>query len=151
MHSLYVMKIKLLLILLTISSTALWADFEIRDASHSPVEGYTTSSYTAGGKERKVYLGPDILVSSKDIEDAFTSKLADTYSVHIEFTDEGAQKLKKITEKRIRKEVAIIIDAEVLSAPTIMATLSKSVQITGLSKSKAEDLTKKILNHNQSE
>ena len=146
------MKMKLFLPIVALLVSSLQAEFEIRDASHHPVEGFTESSYTSDGIKRKVYLDSDMLVSSKDVKDAFlSSRLGDTYSVHIEFTNEGSEKLKQITEKRIGKEVAIIIDGEVLSAPTIMAALSRKAQITGLSKSKAGDLVEKILNHNKSE
>ncbi|MEM1223818.1 MAG: hypothetical protein AAGH40_13790 [Verrucomicrobiota bacterium] len=89
--------------LLLLLHSSLGAELEIRDASHSPVEGYRESSYTAGKEERKVYLAPEILVTSHDVKDAFTSTSGGIFTVQIEFTNEGARKLEKITKERIRE------------------------------------------------
>ena len=145
------MKMKALILSLSFLSFGLSAKLEIRNASHSPIEGYTESSYTSRDKERRIYLDSEIIVSSADVADAFSSKSGDTYSVYVEFTDEGAEKLKRITEKRIRKPLAMIVDGKVLSAPTVMEALSKNVQTTGFTESEAKKLAESILNHNKSE
>jgi preprotein translocase subunit SecD len=143
------MKNKILLLLLPMLSTSLAAELEIRDASDRLIQGYTESVYESGKKQRTVYLDSVVLISSKDVEDTSVTKTGDTHEVSVVFTDEGSKKLKEITEQRIRKQLAIIVNGEVLSAPTIMAALSKNVTITGsYTKAEAEDLAKKILNHN---
>ena len=53
--------------------------------------------------------------------------------------------MKKITESRLRKQLAFIVDGEVLSVPTVQAALSKSVMVTGFSKNEAEALAQKII------
>ncbi len=142
------MKKKALLLSLSLLKASLSAEFEIRDASHSPVEGFSESTYEPGTEKRKVYIDSEVLVSSKDVEDAFNQKAGDAYSVFLTFTDEGSKKLKELTEKRINKELAFVIDGEILSVFTVMAPISKNAQLTTFSKDEAEELTKKILNHN---
>lgn len=143
------MKKKLLLLLLPLLPASLSAELEIRDASYSPVQGYIESIDTSGKEEKKVYLDSVVLLSSKEVESALTSKYGDTYAISVTFTDEGSKKLKKITEQRSGKQLAFIIDGEVLSVPTIMGILSKNAMITGsYSEAEAEGLAKKILSHN---
>jgi len=137
-----------LLLSLSLLSCSLSAELEIRDASHSPINGYTEATYDAGKEKRKVYLDSAVLLSSKDLADAFAQETGATYSVSLTFTDESSIQLRKLTEKRINKEIAFIIDGEVLSVVTIMAPIGKNAQLTSFSKSEAEKLAKKILNHN---
>lgn len=53
-------------------------------------------------------------------------------SISLQFTDEGASKFEKITGRNIGKELPIILDSQIISAPTVNEKISGgNAQITG--------------------
>ncbi len=54
-----------------------------------------------------------------------------TPEVHFTLTNQGAKKFGRLTEENIGKRLAIILDSEVQSAPTIQSRISDSGRITG--------------------
>ena len=146
------MKNKIILLTLPLLLNCLCAQLEIRDASYNQIEGYTESSYDIGKEKRIIYLGSEILLSSDDVESAEVSAFDGTHVINVVFTNHGAQKLRKITEERIRKPLGIIVNGELLSAPTIQNPLSKNVMIRGsYSKDEAEVIARGILDHIKAE
>ncbi|MDQ8207966.1 hypothetical protein QEH52_10625 [Coraliomargarita sp. SDUM461003] len=128
-------------------ASSLWAQLEIRDASREPLENYTESSYWIGDEERPIYLSPEILMSSADVEDAYVSKQGDHYAVNLEFFDPAAQRFRQITAARIRQELVFLVDGKVFTVATVMNPLSKRAMIVGtLTRSEAEQLARTILN-----
>lgn len=140
------MKKKIILVTLSLLLNCLWAELEIRDASYIPMEGYNESSYEIGKEERTIYVGSEVLLSSRDVADAQVSEFDNRHVVNVVFTSEGSKKLRKITEKRIRKPLAFIVDGRLVSAPTIMNPLSRNAMISGsFSEAEAKDLAQQIL------
>ncbi|WP_274556106.1 protein translocase subunit SecD [Streptomyces spiramyceticus] len=89
------------------------------------------------GQWEKYILGP-AEVNGKDVDDA--SAQLDTqrglWKVNMEFTDGGSKKFQKITSKlsqqqQPQNQFAIVLDGEVVSAPTVNQTLSANAEITG--------------------
>ena len=151
-------KLTSLFISLIVYSSA-FGQFEMRDASHEPIPSFIESHYDVEGKKTKVYIGQVALITSEDIKEAFAitsgsttleGKTEPIYGVSIVLTRSGAEKMKRITEKRIRQPLAFMIDGKVLSVPTVMSALSTRAMITGFTEQGAEELAKKIMDHNQS-
>jgi len=105
--------------------------FEVRLAEDSPGPGLRAAQVM--GTNRSVYLHEDIIVSNGDISRAqiLQGNQPSQYSVGVEFTDEGARKMRAATEKNIGKLVAILIDDEVVIAPVIRAAIAESAVISG--------------------
>jgi preprotein translocase subunit SecD len=152
------MKIKSSLILSLITLNSVFGQFEIRDATYEPTPTYIESYYHFEGEKKKVFIDHSALITSLDVKEAFAGisgtstyegKTEDTYGLIIVFTESGAEKMKKLTEKRIGKSLAVMLDGKVLSVPKLMMPLSKQATITGFSKKEAEELAKKIMSHNK--
>lgn len=149
------MKMKFLITLLcALSGVAAFGELEIRDVSFDPKPNFTEVEYDNGIEKKKVYLGDIAFITSDDVEDAFTQiagtstfqgEVTHTWGIFVTLTDSGAEKMKGITEKRINKPLAFLIDGEIVSLPTVTMPLSKSMTITGFSKAKAEELEGKII------
>lgn len=85
-------------------------------------------------KPRDKYLLAEAKLGSRDVEsaEASPSKTGGGYLVTITFTKAGAKKWKDLTEATIDKNVAIVTDGEVISAPTILGAIPNGVaEITG--------------------
>ncbi|GGW90018.1 protein translocase subunit SecD [Streptomyces chryseus] len=101
-----------------------------------------------GGQWEKYILGP-AEVNGKDVDDA--SATLDTqrgggWKVNMEFTDAGSKKFQKITGKLSQQQppqnqFAIVLDGEVVSAPSVNETLSANAEISGsFTQESAQDL-----------
>lgn len=111
---------------------------EFRDASFEPVEGYSEMIYEVGGEEKRVFVASETLLDSSAIEKAYVApsgtshylgKTETIYGVTIIFTDEGSEKMQRITESRISKPLAILVDGEVLSVPVVRAKITQTAGI----------------------
>lgn len=131
-----------------------FAQLEIKDATHEPTPQFEIKEYESGGTKQKVYVDHVALITSDDVEDAFAARAGTstfegkteyTYGISITLTDEGAAKMKRVTESRLRRQLAFIVDGKVLSVPTVQSELSKNVMVTGFSKKEAEALAAKII------
>lgn len=84
-------------------------------------------------REAALNLSKTVHVSSKDIDKCQpTIGHSKDYLVNIRFTTEGAKKFGKLTEKNVGKRLAIVVNGEIMSAPTVNeAIYGGSAQITG--------------------
>jgi SecD/SecF fusion protein len=88
-------------------------------------------------KADKVIFVPSIVVtdsvavSGKDVKQAGLNFGASGYEVHVSLNDKGAEKMLKTTTGNIGQQLAILLDGEVISAPSIRDALSSNIQITG--------------------
>ncbi|MHC4951009.1 MAG: SecDF P1 head subdomain-containing protein, partial [Planctomycetota bacterium] len=61
------------------------------------------------------------------------------------FDKNGSEKFHSLTQKNLKRHIAIVVDGKVLSAPQVMMPLSKQAIITGnLTKERAEELVKTL-------
>ncbi|MDA1010457.1 MAG: protein translocase subunit SecD [Chloroflexi bacterium] len=60
--------------------------------------------------------------------------------VGFEFTGDGGRIFEQVTSRRIGQQIAIFLDAELLSAPVVNAVISDSGTITGLNLERAREL-----------
>jgi preprotein translocase subunit SecD len=76
---------------------------------------------------------------------AVTDRDTGASQINIDFTEQGAERLARVTRENIDKRLAIIIDGHIYSAPTIMTEISGGkAQITGITEQEAKTLAKKI-------
>lgn len=67
------------------------------------------------------------------------------YAIELELTEAGAQRMGDFTEANIGRKLAIVLDGNILSAPTIQGRVTSPILITGLfTQSEAETLATQI-------
>lgn len=148
------MKTKLAIFLNLLFAFSTLAGFEIRDASFEADPSFKEMSLTQGKNDKTVFVGHVAFLTGADVEDAFVAptgtstyngKTTTLYGVHVILTESGGEKLKKLTEFRLRKPLAILVDGELVSAPVVQGVLSKNFSITTSSDKEAESLVKEII------
>ena len=79
-----------------------------------------------------------VVLEGTDVADAQAGSTSDQvtsskkYIVELTLTDEGAQKFAEATEENLGKQIAIVYDGEVISAPTVQSAITDGrCQITG--------------------
>jgi len=115
-------------------------------------------------KGEALYIEQIPVIKSLDIEEAkvFSSELPEEfikkmqeqgvhvgptqYGVEIKFTQEGAAKLKQITQENIKRRLAIVLNGNVLTAPIILEPITGGVvQVSGqYTKEQTEEIAAKI-------
>jgi bla regulator protein blaR1 len=81
-------------------------------------------------KDKPLRVLKPILLDGKDVARAYQAKSGKDPALGIDLTDAGGEKLKKITTDNINHRLAIIVNGQLLTAPTIRTTISKSLVIT---------------------
>lgn len=102
-----------------------------------PTDTTVACGKNAIGQWEKYILGP-AEVDGKDVDDAqgVFDQQRGMWKVNMDFTDAGAKKFQKITGKLSQQQApqnqfAIVLDGEVVSAPSVNTTLSASAEISG--------------------
>ncbi|MFD4238648.1 protein translocase subunit SecD [Streptomyces sp. NPDC058542] len=112
-----------------------------------PTDSIVACGSNVPGSYEKYVLGP-AEVSGSDVDDAKGAIEQQTgeWIVSMEFTSAGAKKFQKITGRLSQQQppmnqFAIVLDGEVVSAPSVRTALSKNAQISGsFDQQSAEDL-----------
>ncbi|MFH9760602.1 protein translocase subunit SecD [Streptomyces anulatus] len=112
-----------------------------------PTDSIVACGSNVPGSYEKYVLGP-AEVSGSDVDDAKGAIEQQTgeWIVSMEFTSAGAKKFQKITGRLAQQQppmnqFAIVLDGEVVSAPSVRTALSKNAQISGsFDQQSAEDL-----------
>ncbi|MEI7031985.1 protein translocase subunit SecD [Streptomyces pratensis] len=112
-----------------------------------PSDSIVACGSNVPGSYEKYLLGP-AEVSGRDVDDAEGAIEQQTgeWIVSMEFTSAGAKKFQKITSRLSQQQppmnqFAIVLDGEVVSAPSVRTALSKNAQISGsFDQQSAEDL-----------
>jgi hypothetical protein len=119
--------------------------FEVRLAEDTPGPGLREAKVAGSG--RSVYLHDEVIVTNSDI--AVTRVMQgpgrSEYAVGIEFNASGAGKMRAATGNHIGKPVVILLDGQVVMAPTLRSPIGASARITGnFTRSQAERIVKGI-------
>lgn len=105
-----------------------------------PVEGNITrqsdGSYVLNESIEKLTKDGKVAVDGSDIETARANAIKDTigveYIVELEFNKDGSAKFAKSTEENLGKQIAIVYDGNVISAPVVQSVISDGkAQISG--------------------
>ncbi|GAA3397683.1 protein translocase subunit SecD [Streptomyces roseoviridis] len=112
-----------------------------------PAEPTVACGKNSIGQWEKYLLGP-AEVEGRDVDDAkgVFDQQRGMWIVTMDFTGEGSKKFQKITSKLSQQtepqnQFAIVLDGEVVSAPSVRQTLSASAEISGsFNQQSAQDL-----------
>ncbi|MCX4968229.1 protein translocase subunit SecD [Streptomyces sp. NBC_00654] len=112
-----------------------------------PTDSIVACGSNTPGQYEKYVLGP-AEVSGADVDDAqgAIDQTTGEWIVSMEFTSGGAKKFQSITSRLSQQQppmnqFAIVLDGEVVSAPSVRTALSKNAQISGsFDQQSAEDL-----------
>ncbi|MFE7142086.1 protein translocase subunit SecD [Streptomyces sp. NPDC057644] len=112
-----------------------------------PTDSIVACGSNVPGSYEKYILGP-AEVSGSDVDDAkgAIDQQSGQWIVSMEFTSAGAKKFQTITGRLAQQQppmnqFAIVLDGEVVSAPSVRQALSKNAQISGsFDQQSAEDL-----------
>ena len=105
--------------------------FEVRLAEENPAPGLREVVVSNG---RKIYLHQDTIVANSDIARAqvVPGNTPSTFNVALTFTSEGAAKMSRATQNHVGKPVAILLDGDVVMAPTLKSPIVASAMLTGM-------------------
>ena len=94
-------------------------------------DGEECKTLTLG--EEKIRVAREVLISDEDVEGARAMKDANLkgWAVAVRFTEKAGKRLRAATKANLRKRLAIIVDGKAVSAPMIMAAISRDAHITG--------------------
>jgi hypothetical protein len=119
--------------------------FEVKLAEEKPAAGLREAKVS--GTDRLVYVHAEAIVTNSDISRARIIQVdhSSRYSVGVEFSPSGTEKIRAATAGHIGKPVAILLDGQVIMAPTVRDPIAESAVISGdLSKTEAEKIAKGI-------
>jgi hypothetical protein len=105
--------------------------FEVRLAEENPADGLQEAVVALSG--RTIYLHRATVVTNGDIARAHASEdgTSGMFSVVVEFSEEGAAKMRRASQGHIGKPMAILVDGAVMTAPVVRAAIGKSAVIDG--------------------
>ncbi len=105
--------------------------FEMRLAEDSPASGLSPAIVV--GTNRTIYLYPDALLTNSDIARATVVPGRDqgVFNVDVVFSSEGSAKMHRATAEHIGRPVALLVDGNVINAPTIRSAIDTSAIING--------------------
>jgi len=118
--------------------------FEVRLAEDEAGPGLREAKVS--GTDRTIYLHEDVVVTNGDISAARAIRADNGYSVSVEFTSAGAEKMRAATRKHLGKPVAVLLDGQVVMAPVLRSPVDIAAEITGdFTKAEAERVVKGII------
>jgi preprotein translocase subunit SecD len=105
--------------------------FEVRLAEDQPAAGLQAARIP--NSDRTIYLHRDVLVTNSDIADSriVPGSKPDTFWIDVKLTTDGARKMHDATAAHIGKPVAILLDGDVVMAPTVRSALGDAAVING--------------------
>ncbi len=112
-----------------------WADdpaptLEFRLAEDTETPGW--EQMTEPGSEKPIFVSPKASLNGTHVEKvSFYKDGRGNPSIGLTLTDDGAKLMEATTSRNLGKKLAIVLDGEVVSAPTVRSTVAKEVQITG--------------------
>jgi preprotein translocase subunit SecD len=125
----------LLTVVLVVPALAIAADpaikVEFRRAEFNPAPGLTAAQ--VADSDNTIYLHSQAELTNADIAGAQAkpSENGKRYEIEVTMTDEGARKLKALTEQHLMKPLAILLDGKLWMAPRIVSPLGRKAMITG--------------------
>ncbi|MBC8352144.1 MAG: hypothetical protein H8E66_09140 [Planctomycetes bacterium] len=118
---------------------------EFRRAQNEPAEGYVET--TIVDSDEKIYLRTTSDLSNEGVVSAqVVPDSTGQPAIEVEFTATGARKLAALTTEHTGKRLAVVVNGEVISAPTIKGVISRKAVISGhFSLEEAKELASGIL------
>jgi preprotein translocase subunit SecD len=82
-------------------------------------EGLTKVVLKTAGRDETVWLEPEVLLSNADVRSARAVKQQHGPEIELVFTQAGQSTFTAITEKHVKRRLAVAADGRVLTAPVI--------------------------------
>jgi preprotein translocase subunit SecD len=102
---------------------------EIRAAASTAVSGWQQMASPGG---RDIWVAPEVRLTSADIARAEARTLQDGGpAVAIVMTEAGAKKMAALTSTQANKPIALLLDGQVIWAPTVRSAIDKEAVLTG--------------------
>jgi preprotein translocase subunit SecD len=105
--------------------------FEVRLAEDQPGPGLRAAR--VANSQRTVYLHPEAIVTNEDISGSTVvpGNRPSQFWIDVRLNASGANKMREATRNHLGKPVAMLIDGEVVTAPTLKSTISDAAVISG--------------------
>jgi hypothetical protein len=105
--------------------------FEVRLAEDQPAAGLQTVQIARS--TRVVYLHPEVIVTNADVARSrvVAGSTPSQFWIDVQFNATGAEKMRRATTNHIGKPVALLIDGDVVMAPTVKSAIGAAAMITG--------------------
>jgi len=104
--------------------------FEVRLAETQPIPGLIVAR--VADSDRVIYVHPEAIVTNDDIAQSWVVQDGpDRYGVSVTLHEAGAQRMRQATATHVGRPVAILIDGEVVTVPTVRSAISHSAVIGG--------------------
>jgi TonB family protein len=105
------------------------ARLEIKLAETAPATGLKGASVP--GSDRQVYLHATTLATDADVTSARVIDMGGHFAIDVRFSTQAAARMRTATTAHLGKPVAIVLNGNVVSAPTLKGPISDSGVITG--------------------
>jgi preprotein translocase subunit SecD len=83
------------------------------------------------GSGRTIHLDQDVVLTNRDITETRVVSLPSGFGVEVHLTDGGAAKLRSVTADNLGRQLAIVVDGKVLTAPTVRSPIAEIGVIGG--------------------
>jgi preprotein translocase subunit SecD len=102
--------------------------FSIHAASADPVSGWERMEL----ENQAVWVSPTASLTSVDVGRAQSITMRDgKKAVAMEFTDAGAEKMRKLSTAQMDKLIAVVLDGKLIWAPKVRSEIGKEAILTG--------------------
>jgi TonB family protein len=119
------------------------ARLEIRLAETAPATGLKGSPVP--GSNRQVYLHATTLATDADVTSARVIDMGGHFGIDVRFSNPASTRIRTATTAHLGKPVAIVLNGNVISAPTLKGPISDSAFITGnFSAESAQELAARL-------
>jgi TonB family protein len=105
------------------------ARLEIRLAETTPATGLKSASVP--DSTRQVYLHAATLATDADVTSARVIDMGGYFGIDVRFSSQASARIRTATSTHLGKPVAIVLNGNVISAPTLKGPISDSAFITG--------------------
>jgi TonB family protein len=105
------------------------ARLEIKLAETAPAAGLKGAPVP--GSDRQVYLHATTLATDADVTSARVIDMGGHFAIDVRFSTQAAARMRTATTAHLGKPVAIMLNGNVISAPTLKGPISDSGVITG--------------------
>jgi preprotein translocase subunit SecD len=119
--------------------------FELRLADASMFPGAVQA--TVEGSGETVYLSPEVVLTNAHVRRSGVQKTySGDYGVELTLTEEGGEKLARLTRENLYKRVAILLDGRLVMAPRIQTEIPGGVALIegDFTKEKAGEIARGI-------
>ena len=101
---------------------------ELRPAANSSTNDWQRMDFHVGGLD--TWVAPDAVVTRDDILFATEEKNAyGEHTVTLEFTSHGAASMHTLSDQRMSRPVAVLLDGKIIAAPVLMMPVENRLTI----------------------